>query len=345
MSPVILGAMGLSEKPQGEVDRVVHTAIEHGTTTIDTAPLYGAGRCEEVVGRAIADRRSKVQVLTKCGLRWDGDHGAQRFEMRVDGGLRWVRTDSRPVSIVRGIEESLLRLRIETIDLMQIHQLDADTPVEATLAELQKARDAGKIRMIGISNFPLREAGAAHRFLRDGLFSVQNEFSLVATNHDRQVLGWCGQQAIRFLAYSPLAHGVLAGKYLQGDLHRARDDWGAHYTHPANLRKINAVLREVALPIAASHQSTLSQVCLAWALAQPGVTNVVAGATNPRQVAENAAAGRLALSEQEVTRLAQAMRDCRLEPAPGASLRMRLRNKARRVRSLGGKVLRRIGLK
>lgn len=345
LSPVILGTMGLSERPQDEVDRVVHAAIDHGTTTLDTAPLYGAGRCEEVVGRAIADRRSRVQVLTKCGLRWDGDHGAMRFEMRVEDGLRWVRTDSRPLSIARGIEESLRRLRIETIDLMQIHQLDVDSPVEAALAELQKARDAGKIRMIGISNFPLREARAAQEFLRGGLSSVQNEYSLVATSHDREVLDWCRQQGVRFLAYSPLAHGVLAGKYLHGDLHRALDDWGAHYSHPTNLRKINAALNDFALPIAAAHQSTLSQVCLAWALAQPGVTNVIAGATSARQATENAQAGRLDISTTEVSRLTQAILACRLDTAPGASLQMHLRNQLRRVRRLGGKVLRRVGLK
>jgi methylglyoxal reductase len=337
--------MGLSERSQVEADRVIHGAIELGITTIDTAPLYGAGRCEEIIGRAIADRRSKVQVLTKCGLRWDSDHGAQRFEMWVHGDLRWVRTDSRPQSITRGIEESLQRLRIDTIDLMQIHQLDVDSPLDAALSELHKARDAGKIRAIGISNFPPRESQAAHRFLQGSLYSVQNEFSLVATNHDRQVLAWCHQQAVRFLAYSPLAHGVLAGKYLDHGLHQAQDDWGAHYMHPSNLRKINAVLRDVALPIAVDHQSTLSQVCLAWALAQPGVTNVIAGATTPRQATENAGASRLKLTPSEVTRLSEAIRTSRLDPAPGKSLRTSLRTKVRRVRSLGGKILRRVGLK
>lgn len=343
LSPVILGAMGLSDKPQAEVDRVVHCAVEHGIASIDTAPLYGAGRCEEVVGRAIADRRSRVQLLTKCGLRWDGDHGARRFEMLVEGGMRWVRTDSRPQSIVRGIEESLRRLRVEVIDLMQIHQLDVDSPVDAALSELEKARDAGKIREIGISNFPLREAQLAQRHLRGGLFSVQNEFSMVATGHDQQVLAWCQQQDVRFLAYSPLAHGVLTGKYLQRPLHLAEEDWGGHYTHPANLRKINNVLRQVALPIAAARQATLSQVCLAWALAQPGVTHVIAGATRESQVLENAAAGTLTLSQQEVSSLAGAIRACRLDPAPGASLRTRMRNRVRWARRLVGGVLRRLG--
>jgi methylglyoxal reductase len=343
--PVILGAMGLSDRPQGEVDRIIHCAVEHGMTTIDTAPLYGAGRCEEVVGRAIADRRSQVQVLTKCGLRWDGDHGARRFEMLVDGGLHWVRTDSRPRSIVRGVEESLRRLQVEAIDLMQIHQLDVDSPVDAALCELEKARDAGKIREIGISNFPLREAQLAQRQLSAGLFSVQNEFSMVATGHDRQVLAWCHQQGVRFLAYSPLAHGVLAGKYLERPLHQAESDWGGHYTHPANLRKINTVLRQIALPIAVAHQATLSQVCLAWALAQPGVSHVIAGATRESQVLENAAAGSMALARQEISRLTDAIRACGLDLTPGASVRTRVRNQVRRVRRLGSELLRRFGLR
>lgn len=344
LSQMILGAMALSGKPQREVDQVIHCAIEHGMTTIDTAPLYGTGRCEEVVGRAIADRRSRVQVLTKCGLRWDGEHGAQRFEIMVGGNLRWVRTDSRPESIVRGIEESLQRLRIDAIDVLQIHQLDVDSRVDEALFELVKARSAGKIRAIGISNFPLRETQAAHRYLRGELFSVQNEFSMVAKAHDQEILDWCRQQGVRFLAYSPLAQGVLTGKYLETDPHQAESAWNSLYTHPTNLRKINGFLNEVALPIAAAHQVPVSHVCLAWVRAKPGVSHLVVGATSERQVVENAAAAALELNQAELTRMTRAIAACRLDFSPGAPFGTRMRNQMRQVRRLGGKILRRLDL-
>jgi aryl-alcohol dehydrogenase-like predicted oxidoreductase len=331
--------MGLSDLEQAAVSRLVHCAVDRGLTSIDTAPLYGAGRCEEVVGRAIADRRSLVQIFSKCGLRWDDEYGAPMFQMPSDGTLRWVRKDSRRTSLARGIDESLRRLRVEAIDLLQIHQLDLDTRLADSLDELERAKNAGKILAIGVSNFPLRETEAAHRSLRDGLFSVQNELNLINGHQSDVTRNFCQRSGIRFLAYSPLARGILAGKYLAGSASRAAVDLGVG---AQNLEKIHSVLRTIALPIAAAAGATLGQTCLAWALAQPGVTSVVAGATSERQIEDNARAAELHLPPEAVSRLSSAIVASRLDPMPGASRAARLLDRARRAKQIGGRLLRRL---
>jgi aryl-alcohol dehydrogenase-like predicted oxidoreductase len=337
--------MGLSDRDQNVADRVIHSAIDHGIATIDTAPLYGAGRCEELVGHAIADRRSRVKIFTKCGLRWDDRHGARMFSMTIEGTEHWVRKDSRPSSIAQGIDDSLTRLGIETIDLMQIHHLDVDTRLEDSLAALVRAREAGKIREIGVSNFPAREVERVNAILADRLFSVQDEFSLVSRERSSALLESCRQSRIRFLAYSPLAQGVLAGKYLDADLGHLTHAWCPAWMAPQNLQKINEVLRSTALPLATAHGATLGQIGLAWALAQPGVTDVVAGATSERQVRENSAVMRLAIPSEALASLTQAIAACQLDPSPKAPLSQRLRAQPARIRRVGGRFLRRLGLR
>jgi aryl-alcohol dehydrogenase-like predicted oxidoreductase len=337
--------MGLSNLDQAAVDKLIHCAIDRGISMIDTAPLYGAGRCEEVVGRAIAGRRSHVRILSKCGLRWDDAHGARMFPLTIDGTGHWVRKDSRPTSILRGIDESLRRLRIDAIDLMQIHHLDVDTPLEESLGALVEALRAGKIRAIGVSNFPRAELEQTSRLLGADLFSVQDEFSLVSTVRSAGLLEFCRQSGTRFLAYSPLARGVLAGKFLKLDPGSLPPDWSAPFMAPQNLSKINEVLGDTGMQIAASHRATLSQVCLSWALSQPGVTDVIAGTTTERQAAENAEVVNLSIDPDDLDRLSTAIAECHLELSPQPPLPHRLRQQIVRVRHFGGRVLRRLGLR
>jgi aryl-alcohol dehydrogenase-like predicted oxidoreductase len=263
------------------------------------------------------------------------------FQMPIDGRLRWVRKDSRASSIARGIDESLQRLGIETIDLMQIHHLDVDTRLEDSLAELVKAKESGKILAIGVSNFPAAEVARSRRFLDGELASVQDELNLISTDRSSGLLDLCRQSSIRFLAYSPLARGVLAGKHLAADLSSSVMASGASYMAPVNLRKINDILRTIVAPIAAAHEASLAQVCLAWALAQPGVTDVVAGATSESQAIENAGVMRLAIPPETFARMTAAVAasqlDLSLGPPPGS----RLRRQVLRIRRFAGRVLRR----
>lgn len=312
LSRVIFGAMSYPGHRTSERIRVLHCAIDHGITSIDTAPLYNAGESEEIVGAAIADRRESVQILTKCGLCWDDNHGAPMFRMNVNGEPRVVRKDSRPNSIVKGIDQSLRRLRIETIDLIQIHQLDIDTPLSETLEVLQSAQQAGKIRAIGVSNFPIGPTIEAYDLLSGDLFSTQNRFSLVDRAHIEEIQLFAAQKSVALLAYSPLAQGVLTGKYFHGASRPEDGRANSHYLSERNLNRINNVLEQHALPLARGNSTNVSAVSLAWVLAQPGITSVIAGASTERQCIENATAANLTLPASDLQRLGDAMAACRI---------------------------------
>lgn len=302
-----------------ECTRLIHCAIDHGVTSFDTAPLYGAGESERILGKALAGRRERAQILTKCGLRWDSDHGQPMFEMPVDGRLRMVRKDSRPTGIRASLEASLRDLGTDVVDVYQVHQYDDATPIDDVMGELERARVAGKIRAIGVSNFlttQLRQAmTAAHP-----LFSTQSPYSLVETHTAAEVLAFVRGTGLAFLAYAPLAQGVLAGKYLE----RARDGPSLR-----GLAQVNAAIRRVLMPLARERNLTVGQLALAWSLAQQGITAAIAGASSEAQVTENAAAASVRLEPSAVQAIGAAFKGCKLEQHVG--LANRLQGSARRL--------------
>jgi methylglyoxal reductase len=321
ITPIVFGAMGLPQLSRALRTRLIHCAIDLGITSIDTAPLYGAGESERILGTALAGRRNHVQLLTKCGLRWDADHGQPMFEMLVDGHPHMVRKDSRPAGIRASLEASLRNLATDAIDLYQVHQYDDATPIEDVMQELERARAAGKIRAIGVSNYPvpaLRRAMAA----ATGLFSTQSPYSLIQTNTAADVLAVAQETGLAFLAYEPLARGVLAGKFLQSAPDSA---WGT----PRGLRRVNEAIESTLLPLARERSMTVAQLALAWLLAQDGVTAAIAGASTEKQLAENAAVARMRLEPQIVAAISQAFRGRELEPP--TSLTHRLRRRAGRL--------------
>jgi aryl-alcohol dehydrogenase-like predicted oxidoreductase len=325
LSPIVFGTMGLPALDLALRTRLVHCAIDHGITSFDTAPLYGAGAAERVLGAAIVDRRSRVQILTKCGVRWDADHGQPMFEMCVDGVLRAVRKDSRPAGIREEIEASLKRLRVETIDLLQVHHFDDQVPVDDVMAELDAARAAGKVRAIGVSNYPSTALEHASRVLPGGLFSTQDRLNLLQPDR-AGALEFARTTGAAYVAYEPLARGVLAGKYMHAPWDRDRGE------PPRGLAKVNAVLSGVVLPIARAYDVTLAQIALHWVLAQPGKMAAIAGASSEAQVAENALAANLRLSAAELGRVEAALRDCGFEPDVPPGLVSRLRRRVGRVK-------------
>jgi aryl-alcohol dehydrogenase-like predicted oxidoreductase len=327
LTPIILGAMWPARLSMSERTRLVHCAIDHGITSFDTAPLYGAGESERLLGKALAGRRDRVQILTKCGLRWDAQHGQPMFEMPVDGRLRTVRKDSRPEGIRSSLETSLRNLDTDVIDVYQVHHYDDATPIDDVIGELERAREAGKVRAIGVSNYEvpqLRQAMAA----ATALFSTQSPYSLVQRHTAEEVLAVARQTGLKFLAYEPLAQGVLAGKYLE----RASEDRALR-----GLPQVNDTIRRVLLPLAKERALTLGQLALAWLLAQPGITAAIAGASSEKQVAENAAAANVKLEPAVVAALGSAFANHTLEPHFGLAYRMR-----RRARRLKQAVRRRV---
>lgn len=280
----------------------IHASLDAGVSLIDTAPIYGFGHCEEIVGRAIRGRRDQVVLATKCGMVWDRDDG--EFYFTSDDHHPGRAGDYRvhkylgPCSIRAEVERSLRRLGVDTIDLYQTHWQDATTPIQDSMGELLRLRDEGKIREIGASNCEvshLRTYEAA-----GGLASVQEKFSLIDRRAEEGVLVETRRQGLAFLAYAPLAMGLLTG---QLDPDRA---WGEG-DQRAQRRRYSPEARRVARAalatlddIAFAHDAPVSALVLARTLRVPGVTHLLCGARDPAQARANAVAGRLALTCDEI---------------------------------------------
>lgn len=338
--------MGFSRGDPAERVRTLHAAIDAGITSIDTAPLYDFGESERLVGQAIADRRSRVQVLGKVGLRWDDDHGEVLFEAQQEQGpLRVVRRDSRPVSVRRDVEQSLRRLGIDALDLCQVHHPDPSVPIADTMGELLRLRDEGKLRAIGVSNYSAAQVNEAARALGGvPLASVQSEYSLLRREVERELVGAVQALGAGLLAYSPLMHGLLAGRMArrrrlpQGDHRR----WDPAF-HPLNVARVERARLEALEPLARRHGVSEAQVALAWVLHQPGVTAVIAGGSSPAQARSNARAAELVLHPVELADLAAAFETVVIDPDVTPRRRDRLRERGERIvsklRARAGRVL------
>jgi len=305
---VVFGAWALGGWQWGGSDdeqavRAIQAAIDAGMDAIDTAPVYGFGHSETIVGRAIQGRRERVLVATKVGLVWDDTRGDLFFETVDQNGVkREVRRNLRPWSVRKEIDDSLVRLRVETIDLIQPHWPDPKTPIAETMGALLDAKRAGKVRAIGVSNFSAAQIEEAQRALGDvPLASDQPKYNLVARDAEKEVLPWCRTHGVGAIVYSPLDQGLLTGKvpaersFPASDLRHKRPTFTAE-----NRALVNAVLRRVVAPIAERHAATIGQTVIAWTVAQPGVTSAIVGARTPEQARENAAAGDIVLTDSEL---------------------------------------------
>jgi len=299
--------------------RAIREAIDLGTTAIDTAPVYGFGHAEKIVGKAIEDRRAKVVLMTKVGLRWDDPRGDVFFEtVDAHGRELRLRKNSRPESVRLEVERSLERMKVDEIDLVQVHWPDPVTPIADTMGALLELRTQGKLRAIGVCNYDVPQMEAASQALGDvPLASNQVKYSLVARRAEHDVLPWAREHGVGVLAYSPLEQGLLGGKI--DEKRRFPDDDGRAKRptfKPENRAKVRAALLRAVEPIAKRHGRTIAQVVFAWTAAQPGITSVLAGARTVEQVRENAAAGELALAPEEIAAVAAAFLDLGLDLTP-----------------------------
>ncbi|MDP9563861.1 UNVERIFIED_ORG: aryl-alcohol dehydrogenase-like predicted oxidoreductase [Rhizobium nepotum] len=272
----------------------IQASIDAGISLIDTAPAYGMGLAETIVGKAIAGRRDKVVLVTKCGLVWHVNEGAYFFHQ-----------DGKPVhrylgaaSIRYEVEESLKRLGTDYIDHYVTHWQDATTPIAETVETLVRLKDEGKIRSIGASNVSPEDLVA---YIATGeLDAIQEEYSMVRRDIETTLLPLCRTSAVSVLSYSSLALGLLSGKVgpervFAGDDQRK----GNPRFSQANREKIARLTRGLE-PVAEAHGASIAQVVIAWTIAQPGITFSLCGARDPAQAVENAAAARLRLAENEL---------------------------------------------
>jgi aryl-alcohol dehydrogenase-like predicted oxidoreductase len=255
--------------------RVVDAALAAGITFFDTADIYGDTKSEEFLGRALANRRTQAIIATKFGMRLDEN-----------------RRGARPDYVRTAVEDSLRRLRTDYIDLYQLHQPDPNVPIADTLGALDDLVKAGKVKQIGCSNFSADQLDEAHRAATAGgarFVSVQNEFSLLHREPEREVLPACTRLGVAFLPYFPLASGLLTGKYAPGkgapEGSRLSLSWTARFTTAQNVAIADALQ---AFAVTRGH--TLLELAMSWLASHPPVASVIAGATSPDQVRANAAA-------------------------------------------------------
>ena len=289
----------------------IQAGIDAGITLIDTAPAYGLGRGEEIVGKAIQGRRDKVVIATKCGLTWKHQKGTFFFATddkgKNDQGPYRLHKYLGPECVREDLETSLKKLGTDYIDLYLTHWQDPGTPIEDTMALLLDFKRQGKIRAIGACNAKVEDL---ERYRSKGpLDAGQERYSMLDRGMESGQLEYCRRSNLAVLAYSPLHHGLLTGKvtpdrkFAEGDLRVGHPSFA-----PENLRKVGALLGRIQ-PVADARGITLGQLAVAWALAQPGLTHALVGARDARQAAENAKAGDVVLTADELGEVARALQD------------------------------------
>jgi aryl-alcohol dehydrogenase-like predicted oxidoreductase len=337
VSEQIFGALAIGWARFDESRRIatIHSALDAGVTTFDTAPLYDFGLCEQQVGRALREVRHHVQVMTKVGLRWDDPRGEIMFTCKDEHGQpRAVRRNSRPDSLRVEVDRSLKRLGVDAIDCVHVHQLDPETPIADTMGTLAGLLRAGKIRAIGVStNFGPRELLEAQAALGDvPLASVQLTYSLIDRGCERELMPLARERGVAVLAHSALERGLLAGTLPPLARLDASDvRLATPACQPANVARVNRVLETTLAPIARRHVVSIAQVVLAWVRQHSLVSAVVVGASGPEQARVNARAFELTLEPSELVAVREAFDALKLDPYAGVSLLDRVRPPATRV--------------
>lgn len=280
--------------------KAIQTAIENGMTTVDTAPVYGQGLSEEIVGAAIRPyKREDVQLLTKFGMRWDVQKGELAMHSHTNQGT--------PVDIYKyagreGVryecEQSLKRLQTDYIDLFQIHWPDTTTPVEETFEEVALLIKEGKVRYAGVCNYNVEQLRRAMSVCK--IVSNQVPYSMLNRDIEQDLLPYCIAHDIGILAYSPMERGLLTGMVKEDTVFNETDHRSRHKLFRPEARKAVLDFLEKIEPMAEFKDISLSQLVLAWTKARPGITSVLAGVRTPQQAVSNARAMSIVLEHEEM---------------------------------------------
>lgn len=277
----------------------IRAAYEQGVTSIDTAPVYGQGLSEDIVGEAIRDLpRDKVQILTKYGMQWESKRGDFAFSTKDNEGkdievYKYAARDS----IIKECETSLRLLGTDYIDLYQIHWPDITTPIQETMETVAELIKQGKVRYAGVCNYSAQQMQEAEKWV--SLASNQVPYSMVKRDIEAETVPYCIEHHKGILAYSPLQRGLLTGKmepgqqFAEGDHRRT-----LYFFKDENIARTNAVLDKIK-PLAEEKGVTLSQLVLRWTIDQPGITIALVGARDAEQAVMNAKAAEVRLTGEE----------------------------------------------
>lgn len=301
VSAIGLGCMGMSaaygQRDDAESTRTLHRALDRGVNHLDTADVYGLGANEELLGSVVRQRRDEVFLATKFGNRVDPGDGPGSARRWVDTSAAWVR---------QACDASLRRLGVDTIDLYYVHRRDPATPVAETVGAMAELVAAGKVRHLGLSEVSpatLRAAHAVHP-----VAAVQLEYSLFTRDVvEGEMLATCRELGVAVVAYSPVGRGLLTGTITsRDDLVESDERRGAPWFAEPNLDR-NLALVAAVRQVAAEIGGTPAQAALAWVLAQGEDVLPIPGTKRVRYLEENLAADALALTEGQLSKLAEAV--------------------------------------
>lgn len=305
LSVITFGAWAAGGWMWGSTDRndaigAIRASYDLGVTSIDTAPIYGQGDSEEIVGDAIKGiSRDKLQIVTKFGMRWDLDKGDFGFKSKNNEGKDIdIYKYAGKESVIYECEQSLKRLGTDYIDLYQIHWPDVTTPISETFEAVSRLIEQGKVRYAGVCNYSAAQLKEADQTLE--IVSNQIPFSMVNRGVEEETVPYCIENNKSVLAYSPMERGLLTGKitpdykFEEGD-HRK----GVKFFTPESIEKTNAFLSKIK-PLADEKNASLSQLVLRWTVERPGITIALVGARNAKQSVQNAEAINIKLSNDEI---------------------------------------------
>jgi aryl-alcohol dehydrogenase-like predicted oxidoreductase len=317
VSVVTFGAWAIGGWLWGGTDQkaavaAIQKGIELGVTSIDTAPAYGFGLSERIVGEAIRGKRDRLQILTKFGLRWDLKKGEFFFNTEDERGRpAQMYKHSGAKSVREECERSLKLLGTDYIDLYQIHWPDSTTPIGETMETVGRLIEQGKVRAAGVCNYSVEQMEEARKTVR--LLSNQVPFSMVHREIEKDVVPYCLDHGLGILAYSPLQRGLLTGKIKPGYSFGPGDHRPATpFFQEKNLNRVLSFLEDLR-PIAEGHGATLAQLVINWTIRRRGVTAALVGARTPAQVEENAKAAYVPLSEGDIAAIDRRLGTLELE--------------------------------
>jgi aryl-alcohol dehydrogenase-like predicted oxidoreductase len=317
VTPIAFGAWAIGGWMWGgaeekEAIKAIKASLDAGITTIDTAPIYGFGKSEELVGQALVGvPRDKYQILTKYGMNWRTAKGEYYFDSTDNSGKPVkIYKYSGKESVIQECEDSLRRLKTDYIDLFQIHWPDATIPISETMEAVAKLIDQGKIRAAGVCNYNVAQVDEAMKTVK--LVSNQVPYSMIHRNIEKEIQAQALSKGMSIIPYSPLQRGLLTGKIKRDYKFNAGDTRENNkYYKPENIDRANIFLQKIK-PIADGYGVTLTQLVINWTTRQPAMDCVLVGARDEKQVLENVRSLSLKLTDEEIKGIRKAAEELKL---------------------------------